>query len=117
MYQEIIDIYTAQAEKFFAPAQQFALLSLSNSEKLYALQLELAQSYVNIGVEQFKALVEVKDPESLQAFLAKQVDVAKSISEKLIADGQAVAELGTQFNNETQKLARESLSAVVSQAA
>ena len=71
MYQEIIEIYTAQAEKLFAPAQQFARLSLSNSEKLYALQLEIAQSYVDLGVEQLKALIEVKDPESLQAFISK----------------------------------------------
>jgi phasin family protein len=117
MYQEIIDIYSAQVEKLIAPAQQFAMLSISNGEKLYAMQLEIAQSYVNLGIEQVKALVEVKDPESLQAFIAKQVDVARNVSEKLIADGQAVAELGNQFNSETQKLARESMSAVVSQAA
>lgn len=117
MYQEIIDIYTAQAEKFMAPAQQFARLSLSNAEKMYALQLEIAQSYVDLGVEQMKALIEVKDPESLQAFVTKQVDVARNVSEKLLADAQAVADLGNSFNNESQKLARESLTAAVSQAA
>lgn len=90
---------------------------MSNSEKLYALQVEIAQSYFNLGLEQWKALIEVKDAESLQAFIANQVDVAKNVGEKMVADGKAVAELGTQFNNETQKLARESLNAVIAQAA
>lgn len=117
MYQEIMDIYTTQAEKMFAPAQQFARLSLSNSEKLYALQLEIAQSYVDLGVEQLKAMIEVKDPESLQAFVTRQVDVARNVSEKMIADAQAVAELGSKINAETQQLARESLNAAVSLAA
>jgi len=117
MYQEIIDLYTAQLEKVVAPAQQFAKLSVSNSEKLYALQMEIAQSYFNLGIAQWKELVEVKDAESLQAFIAKQVDVAKNVSEKMIADSKAVAELGNQFNNETQKLARESLNAAVAEAA
>jgi len=117
MYQEIIDSYTAQAEKMFAPAQQFARLSLSNSEKLYALQMEIAQSYADLGVEQLKALIEVKDTESLQAFVTSQVDVARNVSEKMMADAQTVAELGSKFNTETQQLARESLNTVVSQAA
>ena len=34
-----------------------------------------------------------------------------------MADAQAVAELGSKFNTETQQLARESLNAAVSQAA
>jgi len=117
MYQELIDTYTAQAEKLMAPVQQLARLSMSNGEKLYALQLEIAQSYVDLGVEQMKSLIEVKDTESLQAFVTKQVDVAKNVSDKILSDAQAVAELGNNINSETQKLARESLTAAVSQAA
>jgi phasin family protein len=99
------------------PAQQFARLSLTNGERLYALQLEIAQNYIDIGVEQLKALTEVKDPESLQAFIAKQVDVTRNVGEKLIADTQAIVELGQEFNAETQKLAQDSLNVVVSLAA
>ena len=66
MYQEIIDIYSAQVEKLIAPAQQFAMLSISNGEKLYALQLEIVQSYL---------------PQQLQgdALLAKVREVAADI--------------------------------------
>ena len=117
MYQEIIDLYTAQAEKFIAPMQEFARLSLSNSERLYTLQLEIAQSYIDLGVGQLQALTEVKDAESLQVFVTKQVEVAKNMSEKLIVDAQAVAQLGNEFNTETQALARDSLNAAVNQAA
>lgn len=117
MYQEIIDNYTAQADKLIAPVEQFVKLSLNNTEKLYAMQLEIAQSYVNLGLEQLIAFTEVKDAESLQVFVGKQVDVAKNMGEKLISDSQAVADLGNEFNSETQRLAIESLNAVVAQAA
>ena len=117
MYQEIIDIYTAQLEKLATPAQQFARLALNNGDKLYALQLEIGQSYIDFGVEQLKALIEVKDPDSFRAYVLNQVDVAKNVGEKLIADAQAVAELGSRFNADTQKLVNESLNTVVAQAA
>ena len=117
MYQEIIDTYTANAAKLIAPVQAFVKLSLDNTEKLYSMQLDIAQSYLDLGVAQLRAFSEVKDPESLQAFVAKQVDVARGVSEKMIADVQAVAKIGSEFNADTQALARESLSAVVSQAA
>jgi len=81
------------------------------------LQLEIAQSYVNLGVDQMKALIAVKDRTSLQAFMSSQVEVARNVGEKMIADTQAVAELGSSFNTETQQLARESLNAVLSRAA
>lgn len=117
MYQEFIANYTDQVEKLFVPVQQLASLSLSNGEKLCALQLGFAQSCVDLGVEQLRALMEVNDPESLQAFFNKQVDVVRNISEKLVVDAQAVADIGSEFNNETQLLARESLNAVVKRAA
>ncbi|MCB1760078.1 MAG: phasin family protein [Gammaproteobacteria bacterium] len=117
MYQEIFSTYNTQAEKLIVPMQQLAKLSLSNYEKMAALQFEIAQSYVDLGIEQMNAILEVKDPESLQAFVSKQADVARNVGEKMIADAKAVAELGNEFNAETQKLARESMNAVVSQAA
>ena len=117
MYQDIFNTYNAQAEKVIAPMQQLAKLSLSNTEKLFALQMEIAQSYVDLGIEQMNAMLEVKDPESLQAFVSKQADVARNVGEKMVADAKAVAELGTEFNAETQRLARESMNAAVTQAA
>lgn len=114
MNQEIAKLFTVQPEKVLAPMQQLAELSLSNSEKLFALQMEVAQSYVKLGVEQMKALFEVKDAESLQAFVNNQADMAKNVGEKMIADAKAVADLGAEFNAETQKLTQETLRVVAS---
>ena len=114
MNQEIAKLFTVQPEKVLAPMQQFAELSLSNTEKLLALQMEMTQSYIRLGVEQMKALFEVKDAESLQAFVNSQADVAKNVGEKMIADAKAVADLGAEFNAETQKLTQESLRVVAS---
>ncbi len=112
MNQEFANLYKVEPEKLLAPMQRFAELSLSNSEKLLALQMEIAQSYVRLSAEQLKALFEVKDAESLQAFVNSQADVAKNVGEKMIADAKAVADLGAEFNAETQKLTQESLRVV-----
>ena len=112
MNQEIAKLFTVQPEKVLAPVQQLAELSLSNTEKLFALQMEITQSYIRVGVEQMKALFEVKDAESLQAFVNNQAEVAKNVGEKMISDVKAVADLGAEFNAETQKLTRESLRVV-----
>ena len=114
MNQEFANLFKMEPEKVLAPMQRLAELSLSNSEKLFALQMEITQSYIRLGVEQMKALFEVKDAESLQAFVNSQDDVAKNVGEKMIADAKAVADLGAEFNAETQKLTRESLRVVAS---
>ncbi len=112
MNQELLKLSPVQPEKMLAQVQQFAELSLANSEKLLTMQLEIAQSYVHLGVSQLKALFEVKDAESLQAFVNSQADVAKNVGEKMMADAKAVADLGAEFNADTQKLTLESLMVV-----
>ena len=112
MNQEFLKLFSVQSEKLLAPVQQFAELSVANSEKLLTMQLEVAQSYVHLGVSQLKALFEVKDAESVQAYVNSQADVAKNVGEKMLADAKAVADLGAEFNAETQKLTRDSLKVV-----
>lgn len=114
MNQELLKLFSVQPEKLLAPVQQFAELSLVNSEKLLTMQLEVAQSYVHLSVSQLKALFEVKDAVSLQAYVSSQADVAKNVGQKLMADAKAVANLGAEFNAETQKLTQESLKVVAS---
>jgi phasin family protein len=114
MNQEFLNLFAVKPEKLLAPMQHFAELSLTNSEKLLAMQMEIAQSYVHLGMAQMKALFEVKDAESLQAFVNSQANVAKNVGEKLMADAKAVADLGAEFNAETQKLTQDSLRVVAS---
>ncbi len=114
MNQELLKLFSVQPEKIFAPVQQFAQLSLATSEKLLTMQLEIAQTYVHLGVSQLKALFEIKDAESLQAFVNSQADVAKNVGEKMMADAKAVANLGAEFNAETQKLTQANLKVVAS---
>ena len=112
MNQELYKLFAVNPENMVAQVQGLAELSLKNTEKVFALQLELVQSYVHLGVEQLKAMYEVKDAESLQAFVNSQADVAKNVGEKMIADAKAVADLGAELNAETQKLTQESLKVV-----
>lgn len=117
MNQEIYNMFAIQPEKMFAQMQKYVELSLSNCEKAFALQLEIAQSYSDLGMAQMKAFFEIKDAESLQAFVNQQADVVKNVGEKMISDARAVADLGVEINAENKKLAEESISLVTSQAA
>ncbi len=117
MNYELFNAYAVLPEKVFAQMQQYAELSLANCEKLFTLQLEIAKSYSDLGIEQLRAFTEIKDAESLQEFVSRQSDVAKSVGEKIISDAKAVAELGIEINTETKKLAQESINLVASQAA
>lgn len=117
MNTEIFDSFAVLPEKVFAQMQQYAELSMANCEKIFALQLEIAKSYSDLGVEQFKTFVEIKDAESLQAFVSKQSDVARVVGEKIISDVKAVTDLGIEINSDAKKLAQESISLVTTKAA
>ena len=114
MNQQLYNMFPVQPEKVLVPMQRFTELSLKNTEKLFALQLKVVQSYVHLGVEQLKTLFQVKDAESLRAFVDSRADVAKNLGEKIVADTKAVADLGAKFKAETQKLTRESLKVAAS---
>ena len=114
MYQEYFNTLSGSVEDYFAPAKKMAELSISSTEKLFALQMALTKGYFELGMEQVKAVLAVKDPESFQSFVTKQAEVAKTVGEKVMADVKAVAELNAEVGAEVQKLAEEGLKTVVS---
>ena len=102
----------AQFAALTAPAKKFNTLAVANLEKLTDLQLNAARAYVEIGVEQMRAALNVSDAKSLQDYVAGQSKVAKTVSEKLTADTTALVELSKNFGSEVQKLAQESVASL-----
>lgn len=109
MYDELLKSWSGNTEQYLEPSKKMAELALTNAEKAFAMQMNLAQGYFDLAMKQMKAMLEVKDPASLQAFLSQQAEVAKSVSEKVVADAQAVAELNAEAGAEVKKLAEESI--------
>lgn len=71
---------TKELENLFKPVQELADVNTKTVEALFALQKSYVEEITNASVEQFKTLVECKDP---QAALDLQVKFYKSVEAKL----------------------------------
>lgn len=111
-YRRFILPNTADIDKISAHASQGVLeitVPKQQSRKLAHLQLASLQDYSDMSIAQLRAALEVSDAESLQAYVAKQSEFFKHLSEKLTADARAVAELSKEFGEGAQQLAEESV--------
>ncbi len=111
MTNEIFEKFTAQVQTFIAPVQELNKLYIYNIEKLFEIQLNSARDYTEICLEQMRSASDITDQKALESFLSKQGETFKTISEKVIADSQAVANIGTEFSSEAQKIAEKSVEA------
>jgi phasin family protein len=82
------DTFTTQAQKFIAPFQQYNQLLAKNFEQVANIQLNAAQQYSKLSLEQVKSASEVKDALGLAAFNAKQFELYNTVSEQFNADAQ-----------------------------
>lgn len=117
MKHDLYDNVSKQQENLVATVQKLNRLAVANVEKLVALNMDTLRNYSDLSLNSLKALVEVKTPEALQAYLGKQGEVIKSVGEKLVADAKVVAELGVEFNQQAQKITQESFQAAAKKAA
>ncbi|GAU85913.1 phasin family protein [Bosea sp. BIWAKO-01] len=69
-------------------------LALDNVRKLGEQQLDMMRASMDLGFARLRAAAEIRDAQDLLAFQSGQIEAAMSLSEKLIADGKALADLG-----------------------
>lgn len=92
-------------------------LFVNELEKLMAFQMKVLQSYMDIHLNQLKAVVEVKDTKSLQNFLSDQTEVANTLREKMMDDAKTLADLTTGFKDSFDDLAKDNMTSVTAKAA
>lgn len=109
MTNEIFEKFTAQVQTVLSPVQELNKLYIYNIEKLAEIQLSSVREYTDICLEQMRSASEITDQKALEAFFSKQGETFKLIGEKVIADSQAVANIGNQFSTEAQKIAEKSI--------
>jgi phasin family protein len=89
-------------------AMRLAQISIDNSQRIMALQSQLARELFANSVEQAKAQVESKDPQNIVALRARY---AQETAQKMIAAAQQVAEIGNSARIEFSRLLTEQLAA------
>lgn len=112
MYNQMFENLLSQSKPLPEYVVKTNKLMVESLEKVTAFQMEALKSYVDLGLERARAATEVQDPKSLQNFVNGQMEVAKVLREKLVADSKAMAELGNGFKADFEKLTKEGMSEV-----
>ena len=111
MNYEMFDSMSKQHETMLATIQKFNKLAATNMEKLATLQMGALRGYNDFGLQNLRNLSEVKNPGLMQDYLRGQGEAIKALGEKVVTDAKAITQLGVEFNQEAQKIARESFDA------
>ncbi len=106
------NLFFAQSEKYMAPAIELNKLAIKNTEKLVKMQVANLQSYSKLGMDSWKAALDVKDAESFQAYAEKQRQVMQDTAKKVAEDAKIVAELSNGYASEARKIFQDSVNEV-----
>lgn len=106
MYEELMQKWNGRTEQAFAPARDFAGLTVSHMEKLANFQFEATRAYFDIGVEQMRGALAVNDAKSFQDYVGRQRDVASTVGRRLTDDAETLAGFGRDYAEESGKLAQ-----------
>ena len=93
-----------KAEEFLAPFQSLNALAMSNMEALVALQTKNFEKYSTLTLATIKEASAITDIEQSKAFMEKQAELSKQVTEELTADATTVVEMSKAYTAEVQKL-------------
>jgi phasin family protein len=89
-------------------AMRLAQISIDNSQRIMALQSQLARELFENSVDQAKAQASSKDPQDIVSLRARY---AQETTQKMIAAAQQVADIGNNARLEFSRLLTEQLAA------
>ena len=89
-------------------AMRLAQLSIENSQRIMAIQSELARELFQDSVANAKAQTSAKDPQSVMSLRAQY---AQDTAQKMMESAQRIAEIGNEARVEFSRLLTEQLAA------
>lgn len=103
-----IDQFSEIQRKNMEAAMRLAQLSIENSQRVMALQSELARELFQHGVDNAKAQTSAKDPAEIMKLRA---EYAQETTQKMMEAAQQIAEVGNEARAEFSRLLTEQLAA------
>ncbi len=100
--------------KIYEPIQKLIDLNLQKFQAAAAAQSEATKSFVTQTDARIRAASEIKDFDTLAAFLKEQAEIARDTMEKLIAESKAASDEIVAYGNEVQKILNDSLASMTS---
>ena len=110
MYDEMFNKTFANVNTLVEPAVKANKLALANFEKLVNFQMTSMQAYVDMGMNQLRAVSEIDSPKAAQAYMGKQMEATNALRQRMVDDTQALFELGNGFKDEMTKMAESNVS-------
>jgi len=89
-----------KAQSLFKPANKVGKLVVENVNELIEIQSKSLGAYTELGMGQAKAAMEIRDTESLSAFLKQQTEIAESVQTQFKGDIEKMSELATKATKE-----------------
>jgi len=112
MYNQMLDNLMKQSQPMPEYMIKTNKLMVESLEKVTAFQMTALKSYVDLGMARVHAAAEVHDPQSLKGFVNGQLEAAKVLREKFVADSKAAVELGNSLKADFSKLTRDGIGEV-----
>ena len=101
-----IEQFSELHRKNMEAAMRMAQLSMENSQRIMALQSELAKEMFQSGVENAKALTAARDP---QAAMQLRTEYAQATTQRMVAAAQQIAAISNEARTEFARLVTEQL--------
>lgn len=109
MYEKLLAQMSEQSQKMAQPINEITTLTVDYIEKLSTFQVNAVKAYTDLGLDQLRNMASIKDAESLQAYVAKQREMATEMGKKVADDAKTLAQLGEVFAEDIQNLAKKDL--------
>jgi len=112
MRDEIMNTLTEQSQALFSPFLEANKLVMGKLQKLVDLQINAVPAYAELHLDQVRKAGSVKDADSLKQFWDEHMSASNKLRDKLLADSQAVSDLGVSLLTELGELAENNVSSL-----
>ncbi|MCS4505461.1 hypothetical protein KBTX_02213 [wastewater metagenome] len=110
MNQLNFDQFNQQIEKnLLTPTRDLTVMALDHFEKLAEVQFEAGKAYTDMGVQQLRALLNVRDQKGVQDYVESQQKLAQSVTDRLKGDAEKVVALNQEFTEKAQKAVQQNV--------
>jgi len=97
---QFFDGLTDKTQNLFTPVSKINKLVLDNVSQLIDIQSKSLSAYTELGLDQAKAAMEIRDTESFTAFINQQSEMAENVHAQFKGDIEKISELASKAKNE-----------------
>lgn len=105
---ELFGNLNEKTQQLFSPISKVNELILSNLKEIVEIQSQALSNYAEIGINQTKAAMEIRDTDSFTAFVNQQKEIAETAQAQFKGDLEKMTELANKFSKEVSGAFKES---------